>query len=78
MSALGQEQTFSGRVPMYALPPKADILSQPHNARLVPKADIDSSKQFSVATNLFRRCFGIMGIKMVNLILPHLHKGAGR
>jgi hypothetical protein len=46
MSALGQEQTFSGRVPMYALPPKADIGSQPPNARLVPKADIDSSKQF--------------------------------
>src|SRR6516165_2409197 len=40
MSALGQKQTFNDGCPMSALPPKADIETQPRNVRFVPKADI--------------------------------------
>ena len=40
MSALGQKQTLRHFQLMSALPPKADIESQPWNVRFVPKADI--------------------------------------
>jgi hypothetical protein len=40
MSALGQKQTFPNVQPMSALPPKADIGTQPRDVRFVPKADI--------------------------------------
>ena len=40
MSALGQKQTLKRLQPMSALPPKADIGTQPLNVRFVPKADI--------------------------------------
>src|SRR5262249_43655110 len=40
MSALGQKQTSRHLQPMSALPPKADIGTQPCDVRFVPKADI--------------------------------------
>src|SRR5215469_2004615 len=40
MSALGQKQTLGKVRLMSALPPKADIGTQPRNVRFVPKADI--------------------------------------
>ena len=40
MSALGQKQTLQQVRAMSALPPKADIGTQPRNVRFVPKADI--------------------------------------
>src|SRR5215831_15719753 len=40
MSALGQKQTLRWARPMSALPPKADIGTQPCDVRFVPKADI--------------------------------------
>ena len=40
MSALGQKQTFNDGWPMSALPPKADIGTQPRDVCFVPKADI--------------------------------------
>jgi hypothetical protein len=42
MSALGQKQTFGSVRLMSALPPKADIGTQPRYVRLVPKGDIAS------------------------------------
>jgi pyruvate dehydrogenase (quinone) len=39
VSALGQKQTLSRVEPMSALPPKADIGTQPLNVRFVPRAD---------------------------------------
>jgi hypothetical protein len=42
MSALGQKQTSRHLQPMSALPPKADIGTQPRDVRFVPKADIGS------------------------------------
>ena len=45
MSALGQKQTFQSVRPMSALPPTADIGTQPRNVRFVPKADIASLDQ---------------------------------
>jgi hypothetical protein len=41
MSALGQMQTFPNVRPMSALPPIADIGTQPPNVRFVPKAECD-------------------------------------
>ena len=40
MSALGQKQTLEHLRAMSALPPKADIGTQPRDVRFVPKADI--------------------------------------
>ena len=40
MSALGQKPTFHAAVQESALPPKADIVLQCGNVRLVPIADI--------------------------------------
>jgi hypothetical protein len=40
MSALGQKQTSEDVKAMSALPPKADIETQPRNVCFVPKADI--------------------------------------
>ena len=40
MSALGQKRTFKRLHPMSALPPKADIGTQPRDVRFVPTADI--------------------------------------
>jgi hypothetical protein len=40
MSALGQKQTLQRILVMSALPPKADIGTQPRDVRFVPKADI--------------------------------------
>ena len=40
MSALGQKQTLQHVRAMSALPPKADIGTQPRNVRFVPIADI--------------------------------------
>ena len=39
MSALGQKQTSRLLQPMSALPPKADIGTQPRDVRFVPEAD---------------------------------------
>jgi hypothetical protein len=39
MSALGQEQTFSGQAPMSALPPKADIRSRDQDVCFGPQPD---------------------------------------
>jgi hypothetical protein len=44
MSALGQKLTSEHVRIMSALPPKADIGTQPRDVRFVPKADILSSK----------------------------------
>ena len=43
MSALGQKQTLQRTLLMSALPPKADIGTQPRDVRFVPKADICGS-----------------------------------
>jgi hypothetical protein len=43
MSALGQKQTSQHLRAMSALPPKADIGTQPLNVRFVPKADITTA-----------------------------------
>ena len=40
MSALGQKRTFGYLGSMSALPPKADIGTQPRDVRFVPKVDI--------------------------------------
>jgi hypothetical protein len=40
MSAVGQKRTLRHMEPMSAIPPKADIGTQPWNVRLVPEADI--------------------------------------
>jgi len=40
MSALGQKRTLRSAEGMSALPPKADIGTQSHDVRFVPKADI--------------------------------------
>ena len=40
MSALGQKRTLGHVRAMSALPPKADIGTQPRDVRFVPKADI--------------------------------------
>jgi len=40
MSALGQKRTLRSAWGMSALPPKADIGTQPHDVRFVPKADM--------------------------------------
>ena len=40
MSALGQKRTLQRFLVMSALPPKADIGTQPRNVRFVPQADI--------------------------------------
>ena len=45
MSALGQKQTLERARSMSALPPKADIGTQPRDVRFVPKADIASFDQ---------------------------------
>jgi hypothetical protein len=44
MSALGQKQTSRLPERMSALPPKADIGTQPRNVCSVPKADIRESE----------------------------------
>ena len=44
MSALGQNRTFHAAVRESALPPKADIIVQCNNVRLVPQADIASPR----------------------------------
>jgi len=44
MSALGQNRTLRHVRVMSALPPKADIGTQPLNVRFVPKADIPCSR----------------------------------
>jgi hypothetical protein len=41
MSALGQKQTFGPFITMSALPPRADIGTQPRNVCFVPEADIN-------------------------------------
>jgi hypothetical protein len=43
-SALGQKQTLERLHPMSALPPKADIVQDDRDVRLVPKADIRQSR----------------------------------
>jgi hypothetical protein len=40
MPALGQKRTLGRVHPMSALPPKADIGTQPRNVRFVPKAAV--------------------------------------
>ena len=40
MSALGQKQTSMHVQPMSALPPKADIGTQPRDVRFVPKTEV--------------------------------------
>jgi hypothetical protein len=64
---------------MSALPPRAKIVQRDRDVRFVPKADTCLFKQFFLTwrrrLSLFGRRFGIVGIKMINPILPHLHKG---
>jgi hypothetical protein len=43
MSALGQKQTLQRILLMSALPPKADIGTQPRDVRFVPKADMPAT-----------------------------------
>jgi hypothetical protein len=40
MSALGQKQTLQSMKPMSALPPRADIGTQPRDVCFVPEADV--------------------------------------
>jgi hypothetical protein len=55
---LGQERTSSGYLPMSALPPKADIGTQPCDVRFVPKADIPTSLDHLVRPREQRRRHG--------------------
>ena len=43
MSALGQKRTWQRILLTSALPPKADIGTQPCDVRFVPKAEVDAS-----------------------------------
>ena len=55
MSALGQTQTLADVRAMSALPPIADIETQPWNVRFVPKADIvrcGKERRYSIASSL--------------------------
>jgi len=47
MSALGQKQTLGKVRLMSALPPIADIRTQPRDVRFVPKADVSSCSKRS-------------------------------
>jgi hypothetical protein len=51
MSALGQKQTLQSVRPMSALPPKADIGTQPRDVRFVPKADISFRRRLSCSVS---------------------------
>ena len=51
MSALGQKRTLTSAWAMSALPPKADIGTQPRNVRFVPKADIKAKRCASAAAD---------------------------
>ena len=55
MSALGQKQTSRHLQPMSALPPKADIGTQPRDVRYVPKADICSAANLESTPSLRQR-----------------------
>src|SRR6516165_1852234 len=57
MSALGQKQTLGYVRLMSALPPKADIGTQPRNVRFVPKADILTSWNFTLSQPSFAHAF---------------------
>ena len=57
MSALGQKQTSRHLQRMSALPPKADIGTQPPDVRFVPKADI-ATDQLNVRLTPESRTFG--------------------
>src|SRR6516162_1344261 len=52
MSALGQKQTSWHLQPMSALPPKADIGTQPCDVCFVPKADIRQAANSSLFDHL--------------------------
>ena len=52
MSALGQKQTSENVWTMSALPPKADIGTQPRHVRFVPKADIGQRGKKTVFDHL--------------------------
>src|SRR6516165_5747866 len=60
MSALGQKQTSKRLHPMSALPPKADIGTQPRNVRFVPKADIcaAANSRYSITLSARERSEG--------------------
>ena len=55
MSALGQKQTSERVRVMSALPPKADIGTQPRNVRFVPKAD--NSPIYTIASSARQEVF---------------------
>jgi len=59
MSALGQKQTWRHILLMSALPPKADIGTQPRHVRFVPKADISISQ---LAMRLMLSCRAVTRI----------------
>jgi len=50
MSALGQKRTLKRLHLMSALPPKADIGTQPHDVRFVPEADIQAAVGYDDAS----------------------------
>jgi hypothetical protein len=52
MSALGQKRTFRRVCLISAIPPKADIGTQPRNVRFVPKADICGAAKFQLFDHL--------------------------
>src|SRR6516164_3328400 len=59
MSALGQKQTLGHLRAMSALPPKADIGTQPRDVRFVPKADILRCEKNVVIRSPCRRGSGM-------------------
>src|SRR5215469_14418140 len=63
MSALGQKRTLQGISRMSALPPKADIGTQPLNVRFVPKADI-SRHQFGLEIEGASTLYAVIGRRM--------------
>jgi len=66
MSALGQKRTSQYVRAMSALPPKADIGTQPRDVRFVPKADIAAGglaeHPSAITDDLVARASGITGV----------------
>src|SRR5262249_29591093 len=73
MSALGQKRTWSPFRSMSALPPKADIGTQPRDVRFVPKADIGSHGLFLSPQATFFAAGGVHVPSMAGLMRPRAY-----
>jgi hypothetical protein len=84
MSALGQKRTLRLVRLMSALPPKADIGTQPRNVRFVPKADIlhcGKERRYSITSSarsspVLAQCCPDIAICHAKLSTGHFRNGA--